>query len=71
MNLVIYSVTTQNSGAEAMDIVNRVNSLISSKGDGLSYERAQATLDEQVSADIQDAYGLKVTGTGFDMEPEE
>lgn len=71
MNLVIYSVTAQNPCAEAVDIVNRVNSLIASQGDSLSRERTQATLDEQVSADVQAAYGLKVIGTGFEMEHDE
>ncbi len=71
MDLTIYSVTALNPCAEALDIVNQINALISSRGDSLSRDRAQATLDELASADVQATYGLKVIGAGFEMEHDE
>lgn len=71
MNLTFYSVTAINPTDEAMAIVNKINSLVASKGDNLYQDRVQAALDAAASAETQAALGLKVTSAGFDMAHEE
>lgn len=71
MELTIYSVTALKPCDEATAIMNRVNSLVSSKGDSLHRDRVQAALDEAASAETQAAYGLKVIAAGFEMQHDE